>query len=117
MRVLVNTPSIDILRTRIFISRAYRLFALSDVAKEWNMSRTSLYRYDSHAYREYSREVVKRGKRPQDEEYEVVKIFKDAGYTSLKIARLIGLPLARVNDIYKKVALLQTDLYNGRITR
>lgn len=60
MRVKVSPPLTDLLTNRIYISRKVKLFSLEEIAKAWDMSRRTLFRYDSPHDREVSRKAAKR---------------------------------------------------------
>ena len=50
----------EILKMQVGLSRDTQLFRIAQLAKEWGISRATLFRYDSPAYREISRVVSKR---------------------------------------------------------
>lgn len=60
MRALLNKPLTEILQTRVYISRSLRVFNLGQIAKEWEMARITIFRYNSPEYREYSRTIAKK---------------------------------------------------------
>lgn len=106
MRAILSSSNIDILRTRVFIARTIHLFNIETVAKEWGMSRITVYRYDSESYRDYSR-TIRRTKKEIDDQYEAIKELKYQGLNSLEIATKLHLSLRRVNGIYPQIVLLQ----------
>ena len=59
MRQLLDDHSVTILQTRVQIARIIRLVTFDELAKEWGMSKATLYRYVSPDYRELSRESAR----------------------------------------------------------
>lgn len=60
MRAKVSPSLVEILKTRIHISRELKLFTLEDVAQNWGITSRTLFRYDSERDRELSRLQSKR---------------------------------------------------------
>ena len=59
MKQLIDDNSIIILQTRVNISRITRIFTFNQLAKDWGMSKATLYRYISPDYRELSRTLAR----------------------------------------------------------
>lgn len=60
MRVKVPPPLVEILNTRIYIAKETKLFDYGQIAESWTISRATLLRYNSPAYRELSRASARR---------------------------------------------------------
>lgn len=55
MRAKLSSIEADILISRVFIARETKLLNMGELAERWNISRSTLFRYDSPYYRELSR--------------------------------------------------------------
>ncbi len=58
MRQLLSKDAAIILETRANVSRITRQFTFQELAKEWGMSRQTLFRYISPEYRELSQRIA-----------------------------------------------------------
>lgn len=63
MKKILNDSLTEILRNRIFISRKIKIYKIKDIAKEWNISEYTVFRYDSPRLREISRVNERRKRR------------------------------------------------------
>lgn len=113
MRAILSFKDIDILRTRTFIARHVHILDLNDIAQEWEMSRMTLYRYDSDIYRAYSRFIVKNHVSFFDTLIHEITPYKLAGWNSGQIAFFLNIPLSRVNKIYSRIPLLHVERYTS----
>lgn len=60
MRQKVPPTLIEILHNRIYIARATKAFSLKDIWKNWGISESTFFRYDSPHDREVSRLAARR---------------------------------------------------------